>query len=91
MLSASTMRQVNSSGKQIFSTLTIAKPANGDIPNRRFYTIIWSSLHPAGPGQNVVALDKMTGEQIWSIDLDSAVNAYNSPLLIRHRGEDFIS
>ncbi len=38
-------------------------------------------LTPGGPGQNVVALDKMTGEQIWSIDLDSAVNACNSPVL----------
>ncbi len=47
-------------------------------------------LTPGGPGHNVVALDKMTGEHIWSIDLDSAVNAYNSPVLINHRGEDFI-
>ena len=27
-------------------------------------------LTPGGPGQNVVALDKMTGEQSWSINLD---------------------
>lgn len=47
-------------------------------------------LTPGGPGQNVVALDKMTGEQSWSINLDSAVNAYNSPFLINHKGEDFI-
>lgn len=47
-------------------------------------------LTPGGPGYNVVALDKMTGEPIWSIDLDSAVNAYNSPVLIRHLDEDFI-
>ena len=47
-------------------------------------------LTPGGPGKNVVALDKMTGEEIWSADLDSAVNAYNSPFLIRHGEEDLI-
>ena len=47
-------------------------------------------LTPGGPGQNVVALYKMTGEQSWSVNLDSAVNAYNSPFLINHEGEDFI-
>ncbi|MDX2432753.1 MAG: PQQ-binding-like beta-propeller repeat protein [Bacteroides sp.] len=46
-------------------------------------------LTPGGPGQNVVALDKMTGEEIWSINLDSAVNAYNSPILIKHEGEEY--
>jgi outer membrane protein assembly factor BamB len=46
-------------------------------------------LTPGGPGKNVVALDKMSGELAWSIDLDSAVNAYNSPVLIKHNGEDF--
>lgn len=47
-------------------------------------------LTPGGVGQNVVALDKMTGEQIWSVDLDSAVNAYNSPFLVSYKDEDFI-
>jgi outer membrane protein assembly factor BamB len=47
-------------------------------------------LTPGGPGYNVVALDKMNGDLVWSIDLDSAVNAYNSPVLIRHLDEDFI-
>lgn len=46
-------------------------------------------LTPGGAGQNVVALNKMTGEQIWSLDLDSAVNAYNSPFLIKRNGDDF--
>lgn len=47
-------------------------------------------LTPGGVKQNVIALDKMNGEQIWSIDLDSAVNAYNSPILINHRSKDYI-
>lgn len=46
-------------------------------------------LTPGGVGQNLVALDKMTGEQVWSTNLDSAVNAYNSPFLISYKGEDF--
>ncbi len=47
-------------------------------------------LTPGGPGHNVIALDKMSGELAWSIDLDSAVNAYNSPVIIKHLGEDYI-
>lgn len=46
-------------------------------------------LTPGGVKQNVVALDKFSGEQIWDINLDSAVNAYNSPILINHRSRDY--
>lgn len=47
-------------------------------------------LTPGGPSFNVVALDKYSGELRWSASLDSATNAYNSPYLIRHQGEEFV-
>jgi len=47
-------------------------------------------LTPGGPSHNVVALDKYTGELKWSVDLDSAKNAYNSPYLIRHQGSEYL-
>lgn len=47
-------------------------------------------LTPGGPGYNIVALDKYNGELIWSVDLDSTKNAYNSPVLINHKGEELI-
>lgn len=47
-------------------------------------------LTPGGPGHNVVALDKSTGELKWALDLDSTKNAYCSPQLIQYRGEEMI-
>jgi outer membrane protein assembly factor BamB len=47
-------------------------------------------LTPGGPGYNVVALDKNSGTLKWTLDLDSSINAYCSPTLIRHRGKDLI-
>jgi len=47
-------------------------------------------LTPGGPGQNVVALDKFTGDHIWSASADSTINAYCSPVLINHNNQDYI-
>lgn len=47
-------------------------------------------LTPGGPGHNIVALDKMTGDLTWRVDLDSAANSYNSPVLVRHGEKDLI-
>jgi len=46
---------------------------------------------PGGSGANVVALDKLTGDVIWAAHIDSTVNAYCSPLLIQHGGQDFVA
>ena len=46
-------------------------------------------LTPGGPGHNVLALDKMTGELRWALDLDSTKNAYNSPFLIEYQEKDY--
>lgn len=47
-------------------------------------------LTPGGPSHNVVALDKFSGELRWAASLDSATNAYNSPFLIHHQGEEYL-
>ena len=47
-------------------------------------------LTPGGPGHNVVALDKYSGELKWSTSADTTKNAYCSPVLIHHNNEDFI-
>ena len=47
-------------------------------------------LTPGGPGHNVVALDKMTGELRWALDKEGTGNAYNSPVLFKHQGTDYI-
>jgi len=47
-------------------------------------------LTPGGPSHNVVALDKYNGELRWAASLDSATNAYNSPFLIHHQGEEYM-
>ncbi len=47
-------------------------------------------LTPGGPGQNVVALDKTTGNHRWSADADTTINAYCSPVLINHNNQEYI-
>ena len=47
-------------------------------------------LTPGGPGHNVVALDKLTGNLRWSASADSTINAYCSPMLINHNNQDYI-
>jgi outer membrane protein assembly factor BamB len=43
-----------------------------------------------GPKNNFVALNKSNGEKIWSLDLEGAVNAYCSPVIVNHKGKDLI-
>ena len=45
---------------------------------------------PGGPGSNFIALNKMSGELIWESAIDSAKNAYCSPVIINHKGKDLI-
>lgn len=45
---------------------------------------------PGGPGKNVVALDKMNGNLIWTANADTTVNSYCSPVIVNHQGKDFI-
>ena len=47
-------------------------------------------LTPGAPEHSVVALDKMSGEQLWTLHLENCRNAYNSPVLIRHKTEDLV-
>jgi len=47
-------------------------------------------LTPGAPGHNVVALDKMTGELVWKLEMEGTRNAYNSPVLIRHSDKDYV-
>lgn len=47
-------------------------------------------LTPGGPDHSVVALNKLSGELEWALDLDTSKNTYNSPVLINHGGEDYI-
>lgn len=47
--------------------------------NKVFYT-------PCGPRTTVVALDKMTGETLWTTDSIDDRSAYVSPVLIEHGG-----
>lgn len=45
---------------------------------------------PGGPGQNFVALDKMSGELIWASSIDTTVNTYCSPVIIQHNNKDLV-
>ncbi len=51
--------------------------------NKVFYTV-------GGPETMMVALDKMTGETIWKTKSLDDSPSYASPLLIEHKGEDYI-
>lgn len=45
---------------------------------------------PGGKKNNFIALNKTDGKLIWSLDLDSTVNSFCSPVIINHRGKDLI-
>ena len=45
---------------------------------------------PGGPGKNFVALNKITGQVIWTSDIDSTGNSYCSPVIINHNNKDLI-
>jgi len=47
-------------------------------------------LTPGGPGNNVVAFNKLTGIPVWSIDLKNTHNSYCSPVIIEHGGEEMM-
>lgn len=47
-------------------------------------------LTPGGPGNNIVAFNKYSGEPVWSIDLENTFNSYCSPVLIKHAGKEMI-
>jgi len=44
-------------------------------------------LTPGGPDVSMVALDKMTGEAIWEMELEGGFNVYCTPQLIEHNNE----
>jgi outer membrane protein assembly factor BamB len=45
---------------------------------------------PGGPKNNFVALNKTDGKLIWSLDLDSTVNSFCSPVIINEKGKDLM-
>lgn len=45
---------------------------------------------PGGNGNNFVALNKLDGSLIWSLDLDSTVNSFCSPVIVNHQQKDLI-
>jgi outer membrane protein assembly factor BamB len=45
---------------------------------------------PGGSGNNFVALNKQDGSFIWSLDLDSTVNSFCSPVIVNHQQKDLI-
>jgi outer membrane protein assembly factor BamB len=45
---------------------------------------------PGGKKNNFIALNKANGNLIWSLDLDSTVNSFCSPVIIRHNEKDLI-
>jgi outer membrane protein assembly factor BamB len=45
---------------------------------------------PGGNGNNFVALNKLDGSLIWSVDLDSTVNSFCSPVIVNHQQKDLI-
>ncbi|MFC0878681.1 PQQ-binding-like beta-propeller repeat protein [Saccharicrinis sp. FJH2] len=47
-------------------------------------------LTPGGKDYNVIAVSKKTGKLVWTCPVDNAVNAYCSPVLIRHNNKDLI-
>lgn len=74
-------------GKNIFETYG-GKPCKWGYTESPLLYKDLLILTPGGPLHNVVALDKFSGELRWSVDLDSATNAYNSPFLITYHGVD---
>lgn len=82
------------SGEKVWS-LNIQKTYNG--PKLKWgYTespLIYQDkvfFTPGGEKNNFIALNKTDGKLIWKLDLDSAVNAYCSPVVIKHKGKDYI-
>lgn len=47
-------------------------------------------LTPGGPKNNFIALNKNNGKKLWSLDLDSTVNSFCSPVLINLHGKDLV-
>ncbi len=45
---------------------------------------------PAGPVTNMVALDKMTGEEIWKTESTGGQRGYASPIIHEYNGKDYI-
>ncbi len=45
---------------------------------------------PGGKENNVVALNRFTGEMIWSSKGNSEISTYNSPILINHNGRRLV-
>ncbi len=45
---------------------------------------------PGGPDANVVALDRFTGETIWTSKGNSELSAYCSPILVNHNGTQLL-
>lgn len=45
-------------------------------------------VQPGGPDVSVCALNKNNGEVVWEMELDSSMNAYCSPKIINHNGND---
>ena len=47
-------------------------------------------LTPGGPGYNIVAFNKYSGDLVWTIDQENTFNAYCSPVIIEHGGKEII-
>jgi outer membrane protein assembly factor BamB len=45
---------------------------------------------PGGPKNNIVALNRLTGETIWTSPGNSEPAAYNSPILVKHKNTSLI-
>jgi len=45
---------------------------------------------PGGKENNVVALNRFTGEKIWSSKGNSEIATYNSPIVIKHNGQRLV-
>jgi len=81
-------------GKKIWSVDVKAK-YNGVLPKWGFAESVLVDggkvfCTPGGPNASVVALDKMTGQDIWRTKGLSESSGYCSPILAHHNGRDIL-